>query len=461
MNEPGTLNPSPLSSPSAEPEVSARPTETDVPVRPAVSAAPPSPPRGRFARLPHLAGRSFIPIGLFARLPLAMLTVGALTLVTSSTGSYALGGTAAGAVGIGSAIGAPVIGALADRHGQRPVLLVAAVLNALAVLALIGTAWAVPEDGSFPAALILSAFLAGGSCPQVGPLARVRWMALTARGKGKDADRDLDTALSYEGTADELTFVLGPALVGILASVVAPWLPLAVAVVMTITLVPAFAVHPTHKAVPVRLIPGANSAPAHAAGTSARSSRAARIPAAVSLPVLAMVAMGTFFGSTQTALSSFSASFATSEIAGLLYAVLGVSSAAAALSVAYWPRSFKPAARWLVSAALMAGLAPLLLAPDSLGGMVGVLLLLGLPVGPVMVTVFAIGGIVAPAERLGTVMTALASGIVAGTALGASVAGQLAQHAGYHAAFAVPVAAAGALFVLGVAAAAVLRKHTT
>ena len=146
MNEPGILNPSPLSSLSAKPEVSARPTETDVPVRPAVSAAPPSPPRGRFARLPHLAGRSFIPIGLFARLPLAMLTVGALTLVTSSTGSYALGGTAAGAVGIGSAIGAPVIGALADRHGQRPVLLVAAVLNALAVLALIGTAWAVPAD---------------------------------------------------------------------------------------------------------------------------------------------------------------------------------------------------------------------------------------------------------------------------------------------------------------------------
>ena len=420
---------------------------------------PPSPPRGRFARLPHLAGRSFIPIGLFARLPLAMLTVGALTLVTSATSSYAVGGTAAGAVGIGSAIGAPVIGALADRHGQRPVLLLAAVLNALAVLALIGTAWAVPADGSFPAALIMAAFLAGASCPQVGPLARVRWMALTSRGKGKAADRDLDTALSYEGTADELTFVLGPALVGILASLVAPWLPLALAVVMTITLVPAFAVHPTHKAVPLKRAAKTNSSGADAAGAHANESRAARIPAAVAVPVLAMVAMGTFFGSTQTALSSFSASFATSEIAGLLYAVVGVSSAAAALSVAYWPRSFKPAARWMASAALMAGLALLLFVPDSLGGMVGVLLVLGLPVGPVMVTIFAIGGIVAPAERLGTVMTALASGIVAGTALGATVAGQLAQQDGYRAAFVVPVAAAGALFVLGVATAAVLRKR--
>lgn len=372
-----------------------------------------------------------------------MLTVGALTLVTSATGSYALGGMAAGAVGIGSALGAPVFGALADRHGQRPVLLIAAVLNALAVVALIGTAW-VPANGSFPAANIVAAFLAGATCPQVGPLARVRWMALTSRSGGKDAGQDLDTALSYEGTADELTFVLGPALVGILASVVAPWLPLALAVFMTMTLVPAFAVHPTHKAVPLK----------RATGTGA-----ARIPAAVALPVLAMVAMGTFFGSTQTALSSFSASFATSELAGLLYAVMGLSSAAAALSVAYWPRRFKPVARWMVSAAVMAALSLLLVVPDSLGGMVGVLLVLGLPVGPVMVTVFTIGGMVGPAERLGTVMTALASGIVAGTALGAFLAGQLAQAQGYQAAFVVPVIAAGALFVLGVAAAALLRNR--
>jgi MFS family permease len=398
-------------------------------------------PTGRFARLPHLAGRSYLPLGLFARLPVAMLTVGALTLITSATGSYAAGGMAAGAVGIGAALGAPVFGALADRHGQRTVLLVASALNALAVLALIGTAW-VSADGSFPAALVVAAFLAGATCPQVGPLARVRWMALTSRNGGKDAGQDLDTALSYEGTADELTFVLGPALVGILASLVAPWLPLALAVVMTITLVPAFAVHPTHKAVPLK---------------RAATTPAAGIPAAVALPVLAMVAMGTFFGSTQTALSSFAANFATSELAGLLYAVMGLSSAAAALSVAYWPTRFTPVARWMVSAALMAGLALLLVVPDSLGGMVGVLLVLGLPVGPVMVTVFTIGGIVGPAERLGTVMTALASGIVAGTALGAFLAGQLAQANGYEAAFLVPVAAAASLFVLGVAAAALLR----
>jgi MFS family permease len=435
-----------------------------------VSAAPPSSPAssepasprtgGRFARLPLLAGRSFIPLGLFARLPLAMLTVGALTLVTAIAGSYAVGGASAGAVGIGSALGAPVLGALADRLGQRPVLVVAAVFNTFAVVALILAAYLIPGGQDMAAAVpvLAAAFVAGASCPQVGPLARVRWMALASRGSREANAADLDTALSYESTADELTFVLGPALVGILASLIAPWLPLALAAALTLTLVPAFAMHPTHRAVvrtPART----------AAGSAAQKERRKAMPAgqragaiaAVALPVLAMVCMGTFFGSTQTSLSSFSASFATSELAGLLYAVMGLSSAAAALSVAYWPQRFTPTARWLACAVLMAGLASLLLLPSTALPMILVLLVLGLPVGPLMVTVFAIGGLVAPAGRLGTVMTALASGIVAGTALGSSIAGQLAQNDGYTAAFLVPVCAAAALFLLGAAAAVVLR----
>ncbi|MFJ5698017.1 hypothetical protein ACIP90_08025, partial [Arthrobacter sp. NPDC093139] len=226
----------------------------------------PAPSGGRFARLAQLAGKGFLPLGLFARLPLAMLTVGTLTLVTSVSGSYATGGAAAGAVGIGSAVGAPVLGALADRRGQRAVLLVAAVLNAVAVLTLIALAHALPGTGS-PAAgsvvagvsaaavpVLAAALLAGFSCPQVGPLARVRWVGLTSGGSRKGSGQDLDTALAYEGTADELTFVLGPALVGMLASLVAPWLPLALAAALTITLVPAFAMHRTHLAVPRRTV---------------------------------------------------------------------------------------------------------------------------------------------------------------------------------------------------------------
>ena len=115
--------------------------------------------------------------------------------------------------------------------------------------------------------------------------------------------------------------------------------------------------------------------------------------------------------------------------------------------------------RWALCAGLMAALALLLLLPSSMPGMVAALLVLGLPVGPVMVTVFGVGGVVAPAGRLGTVMTALASGIVAGTALGSSVGGQLAELHGYRAAFVVPVCAAAVLALLGAGAGVVLRRR--
>ena len=260
------------------------PTQTAAPAPAALPAPAPAPAKGgRFARLPLLAGRGFIPLGLFARLPLAMLTVGALTLVTAVTGSYAIGGAAAGAVGIGSALGAPVLGVLADRLGQRGVLLVSAIANTLAIVALILTAYLIPgvQDLAAAVPVLAAAFVAGASCPQVGPLARVRWMALTSRtsGAGRAAganSADLDTALSYESTADELTFVLGPALVGILASLLAPWLPLALAAALTVVLVPAFAVHRTHHAVvrtPRRPAPGSWPPDRRGNGTASQARR--------------------------------------------------------------------------------------------------------------------------------------------------------------------------------------------
>ncbi|WOH17237.1 MFS transporter [Paenarthrobacter sp. GOM3] len=440
-----------------------------------LSLAPARPSRlpGRFARLPELAGPGFLPLGLFARLPLAMLTVGTLTLVTAVSHSYAIGGMAAGAVGIGSALGAPVLGSLADRAGQRIVLLVAAIVNTLAVAGLLAAAYLTPGYESVGDAIgvLIAAFLAGASCPQVGPMARVRWMALTTRnlspaagtgGRSVAANRaDLDTALSYEGTADEITFVLGPALVGVLASIVAPWLPLALAAVMTITLVPAFAVHPSQQAV----VPAPRKASADVgtpeghSGEEVPQRRKRWAGAVVAVPVLAMVCMGTFFGATQNALSAFSAQYATAEIAGLLYAVMGLSSAVAALSVAFWPQRFSLAARWVAAALAMSVLSLLLLLPAGIWPMVVVLLVLGIPVGPVMVTVFSIGGVVAPAGRMATVMTALASGIVAGTALGSYLAGQLAQTQGSGAAFVVSMGAAAGLFLLGVVTLIVMKSR--
>ena len=405
-------------------------------------------PVGRFGKLPLLAGRGYIPLGLFARTPLAMMTIGVLTLVTAESHSYAIGGFAAGAIGLGAAIGAPANGYLADRLGQKRVLMAAAVLNALLVTAVVVLAYTVGEFTPAATGLVLAtALLAGITSPQVGPLSRVRWMALSKKLPEAERGPVVDTALSLESTADEVTFVLGPALVGLLASLVAPWLPLALAALMTLTLVSLFAIHPTEAAVHVHR------------KTDAHQEREPINWFRVSVPVLGMLCMGTFFGSSQTALTAFTGAHGSIDRAGLMYAVMGASSAVAALSVAFWPSNFSHAWRWVATAALMTAGTVGLLLPNSLGMMVVMLLLVGIPVGPTMVTIFSIGGVIAPPQWMGTVMTALASGLVFGAALGSSIAGSIAQNSGYHAAFMVPIIAAGTLLVLGFVAAALVRRR--
>jgi MFS family permease len=385
-----------------------------------------------------------------------MLTIGVLTLVTNVSNSYAIGGFAAGSIGVGAAVGAPVTGYLADRLGQKKVLLVAAVVNAVLVSAVVLLAYALlPGSGAELAngatlLVLATALLAGGTSPQVGPLSRVRWMALSKKLPAREQGPAVDTALSLEGTADEITFVLGPALVGLLASLVAPWLPLVLAAVMTLTLVTLFGLHPTAQAVGAR--PAASTVGNAGYVTPVRPKWLL-----VAVPVGGMLCMGTFFGSSQTALTAFMGVYGSVDQAGLMYAIMGASSALTALSVAYWSTKFTYAWRWVLASGLMAAGAAVFLAPASLGQMAWVLLLVGLTVGPTMVTIFSVGSVVAPPQWMGTVMTALSSGIVAGTAVGSALSGALAQSAGYQAAFIVPIAAAGTLFLLGIVAAVLLR----
>ncbi|MCV5420924.1 hypothetical protein OFN47_29870, partial [Escherichia coli] len=63
------------------------------------------------------------------------------------------------------------------------------------------------------------------------------------------------------------------------------------------------------------------------------------------------------------------------------------------------------------------------------------LFLVGFGVGPIIVVVMTLGGEVAPAGRLSTVMTMLSAGIVVGTAIGNGLAGLLAESMGYSGAF--------------------------
>ena len=197
-------------------------------------------PIASYRRLFSLAGPLYVVIAFIGRLPLAMAQMGTLLLVAGTTGSYGLGGAAAGALAVANAVGAPVAGSLADRVGQRPVVLVQSVLGGLGLIALVVLAHAQVA----PWLVITVAALAGAAMPQIGPLARVRWRPIT-REQEHHQPRLMEAAFSYEGAADEASFVLGPALLGLLVVVASPELALVIAASILLVFGCAFALHPT------------------------------------------------------------------------------------------------------------------------------------------------------------------------------------------------------------------------
>ncbi len=396
-----------------------------------------------YAGLIPLVGGLYLPLAFFARLPLAMLTIGSMTLVTATTGSYALGGLSAAMVGIGSAVGGPTIGYLADRLGQRPVLLIAAILNTalLAGMAFFETTFTEPNV----AVLVLLGLLTGASVPQVGPMSRVRWISLT-RTKGSNP-RVLSAALGIESMLDELGFVLGPVTVGLLASLVHPVLPLVIAAVLTIALVPLFAVHPTGAAVRPATTRKGTKVPLGRARASV-----------IALMVLGMIGLGTVFGSLAAATLAFAGAQGDSNQGGMLYGAMGLSSAIAAVSVAAWPQGFTQSARWIASGLFLTVTSFALHVASDVPWMLASLFLVGIGVGPVIVTVMSLGGEVAPAQRLSTVMTLLSAGIVVGTAIGNGLAGVFAESMGYLGAFWVATGASVVITLAAVAARLIMRS---
>ena len=386
-----------------------------------------------FGDLFRTAGASFLVSAFVGRLPVAMIVVGVLTLVTTARGSIAAAGLAAAAAGVGAGVGGPLIGAAADRFGQRWVLTISAILNSAAMVVVL----LVTYSPVHIIVLTLLCAMVGLTVPQVSSLARARWVGLLENSTDRPStSAHASAAMSYESMADELSFLFGPVLVGLLASLVRPWFPLAAAALLTLVFVIAFAWHPTVK---------------HAAGHGQRRVGAeparALLGPRVMVPALGMLAMGTLFGATLTSVGKFMALTGNEEQTGLVYGAMGISSAVLAISVAALPEWWMLRWRWVLSAVVLSLAAAFLPWIASVGWMVVVLLLLGVGVGVTLVTLFSIGVAVAPVGRLTTVMTMLSGGVVVGQALAMAIVGRLAETFGYQVASYGGIIAAAACLV--------------
>ena len=383
-------------------------------------------------------GAAFSAAGFVARLPISMQTLGTVLLVAATSGSYALAGAVSATFALAQAVFSPVLGRLVDRLGQARVLIVALAVHTVGAGALVGLAVAeAPAWTLFAAAAVY-----GGSYPQPGSLVRARWSHVLAD------TALLPTALSWESVIDEVIFVVGPVLVTVLATGVAPAAGLLAA--YGFTLVGSIALALQRRTQP----------PTHPAVDGRRRRSVLTLPG-VPVLVLVVVALGSVFGSVEVATVAFTAERGHPAAAGIVLALLAGGSLVAGL--------WYGAVRWRAAVHRRFVLGVLLLAaatvplPFAPGVVVLAVLAFvgGFAISPALIAGFALLDRLVPARSRTEGLAWFSTGIGIGLALSSSVTGQVVDAAGGRAGLGVTVASGLLAAAIALAGARRLRPPAT
>lgn len=370
---------------------------------------------------------------LAARAPEAVLSLLFLLRARDLGASYALAGVIAGVAGLGMAVGFPVLGRLVDRIGQPAVL-----AGSVGVAAVAMTVAALLPAGTSAGALLPIALVAGATQPPVAPCLRALFGRIVPDPTVRHA------ALAVEASVQEITFMVGPLVFISLIAAHDPALGLgaAAAVLLVATLLFASAREP-------RAMPATGVRRTAAAGPLRR-------PAIRALLAIS-VGLGVMFGATELAITAAAEHAGDDGAVGLLLAAYCLGSLVAGLAAAHHGPSARPVRALLVLVALCtAGHAVLAAAPSLLLLGLG-LVIAGGAVAPLFTVVYSLCGRLAAEGTTTEAFTWLGSGLYAGTAAGAGVAGVLVDLAGPGAAFGVAALAIGLSGALVVPRRAVLR----
>jgi MFS family permease len=357
----------------------------------------------------------FSAAGLIGRMPMSMFGLGTLLLIASFTGRYGLAGLVAAAGSVGYAVCAPQAARLADRFGQARVLRPQAVFFAATTIALI-----VCAEGRAPTwALLLTGGLAGASMPTLGSMVRARWSTLLG-----DSPL-LHSAFSLESVVDEVIFVIGPALVTVLATEVYPASGVAVAMTACVIGTLLFAAQRATEPPPGRAVPPPRAAPGGA------RVRRIRLPApglATLVPVYLF--LGSMFASIDLSTVDFAQQHGHKPLAGFILGTYALGSAVGGLW--YGSRTWRAPLhqRFAITLCLMwAGVATFWAMP-GLAVLALVIFFCGFAISPTLISGFSLVDQQAATGRRTEGLTWLSSAISVGVAMGSAVAGHLVDQGG-------------------------------
>ncbi|WP_405557626.1 MFS transporter [Streptomyces canus] len=377
---------------------------------------------------------TFLLPGFAARQPFAMLTLSLVLLVQHTTGSYGAAGAVAAVTGVAMALFAPYSGRLADRYGQRAVLIPGVLVHTLSGLSL--TALALAHAPLW--ALFAAAVPTGASVPQIGPMVRARW------GVKLQGSPLMTTAAAFESVTDELTFVFGPLLATALCTAVHPAAGLLTEASLTLLGGLLFAAQNSTQ-------PSVTAVDGHA---RVEHASALRIPG-VRVLIVTFLGIGSVFGGMQVSLAAFSESIGEPGLNGVLYGVFAAGNMLSGLVCGAIAWKVAPQRRLIVGYGALALTASGLWAAQSVLVLAGLGLLVGMCIAPTLITGYTLVESLVPAGARTEAFTWLTGAVALGQAAAVTIAGQLEDRLWGGAGFLVPMG--GTLLALATLLA--LRSH--
>ncbi|MWA11717.1 MFS transporter [Streptomyces sp. BA2] len=361
---------------------------------------------------------TFLLPGFAARQPFAMLTISIVLLVQHTTGSYGVAGAVSAVTGVSMAVFAPFGGKLADRFGQRAVLVPGVLIHTVSVLSL--TMLALSDAPLW--ALFVAAVPTGASQPQISPMVRARWGV-------KLQDSPLaGTAAAFESVTDELTFVLGPLFATALCTTIDPAAGLFTEAGLTLVGGLLFAAQKSTQPKPA-------SREEHA---RVEHVSALRIPG-VRVLIVTFLGIGAVFGGMQVSLAAFTESIGEPGLNGVLYGTFAAGNMLSGLACGAIAWKIAPQRRLLVGYAALTLMASGLWAAHSVVLLAGLGLLVGVCIAPALITGYTlVDRLVDPSART-EAFTWLTGAVALGQAAAVTVAGQLEDHFWDGAGFLVPL----------------------
>ena len=358
-----------------------------------------------------------------ARIGGAMFGVSIIVMVSSRRDSFSLAGAISAVAILVLAAAGPILGRLVDKRGQRRVVIPFATWSTACGLATVALSWAGAPSWTLFVTYALSAIL-----PEMGPLSRARWAYLFA----DEPDR-LHTAMSLEQVMDEASFVIGPVLGIMLATL---WFPEA-------GLLVAFLIYFAGN---VAFVSARATEPPVIAHEDRPGGYAVRRPGMlVVAAVLAMVGM--IFGGNEVVAVAVAKEAGQEGFSSVILALFALGSTIS--GIAFGARVFRSTMtrRFLLAAIGMFVLEAPALIVTNLWAIALVMFVAGSATAPMLITAMSLSQKLVPAALVTEGMAVAITGILIGISSGAALGGWAIEHWGAHEAYAVPVTA-GAVAVL-------------